>query len=292
MDYLKALERAILYIENHLEEDLKVEDAASAAGYSYYHLTRQFNALLGESVGSYIRKRRLAKAAKELLYTDKRIIDIALECGFESAEGFSRAFKALYNSSPVIYRKNRLDLFIGAKPQLDASRLAHMTHNITVHPTIVELPDIMAAGLRGCTTLNDNVLPELWARFSESAHHIPHKLPNGRGFGICEAANEGNTLYTMNGDMLFSEVAAIEVDSFSELPAPFVPKVLKAGRYAVFTHTGSLALLRDSFAYIWGTWFFVTGETLDGREDFELYDERFLGYDNPESQIDLYIPIL
>ena len=63
MDYLKALERAILYIENHLGEDIKVEDAAAAAGYSYYHFTRQFNALLGESVGSYIRKRRIAKAA-------------------------------------------------------------------------------------------------------------------------------------------------------------------------------------------------------------------------------------
>ena len=55
MDYLKALERAILYIENHLGEDIKVEDAAAAAGYSYYHFTRQFNALLGESVGSMAR---------------------------------------------------------------------------------------------------------------------------------------------------------------------------------------------------------------------------------------------
>ena len=68
MDYLKALERAILYIEHHLGEDIKVEDAAAAAGYSYYHFTRQFNALLGESVGSYIRKRRIAKAAKELRF--------------------------------------------------------------------------------------------------------------------------------------------------------------------------------------------------------------------------------
>lgn len=110
MDYLKALERAILYIENHLGEDLKAEDAACAAGYSYYHFTRQFNALLGENVGSYIRKRRLTKASKELLYTDKRILDIALDCGFESSESFSRAFKAMYRQSPVTYRKNRLDL--------------------------------------------------------------------------------------------------------------------------------------------------------------------------------------
>ncbi len=292
MDYLKALECAILYIENHLGEDIKVEDAAAAAGYSYYHFTRQFNALLGESVGSYIRKRRIAKAAKELLYTDRRILDIALDCGFESAESFSRAFKSLYLTSPVSYRKNRLDLFIGSKPQLEGERLTHITKNLTVHPVIVELPDIMAAGLRGSTTLNDNVLPGLWAAFMEMSHQIPHQIPGGRGFGICEACGQGNTLYSMNGDVLFSEVAAVEVSSFDGLPAPFVPKLIKGGRYAVFTHTGSLSLLQDSYSYIWGTWFLGTNEKLDAREDFEVYDQRFSGYDNPESQIDLYIPIL
>ena len=291
MDYLKALERAILYIENHLGEDIKVEDAAAAAGYSYYHFTRQFNALLGESVGSYIRKRRIAKAAKELLYTDRRILDIALDCGFESAESFSRAFKSLYLTSPVSYRKNRLDLFIGSKPQLEGERLTHITKNLTVHPVIVELPDIMAAGLRGSTTLNDNVLPGLWAACMEMSHQIPHQIPGGRGFGICEACGQGNTLYSMNGDVLFSEVAAVEVSSFDGLPAPFVPKIIKGGRYAVFTHTGSLSLLQDSYSYIWGTWFLGTNEKLDAREDFEVYDQRFSGYDNPESQIDLYIPI-
>lgn len=290
MDYLKSLEHAILYIENHLDEDLRVEDAANAAGYSYYHFTRQFNALLGESVGSYIRKRRLAKAAKELLYSDARILDIALNCGFESSESFSRAFKLQYQVSPAAYRKNRLDLFIGSKPRLDRSHLTHITRNLTVRPAIVELPDIRAAGLRGDTTLNDNVLPGLWAAFLEIVGQIPHKTPGGRGFGICEAAENGNTLYTMNGDALFSEVAAVEVDIFEGLPSPFVPKTL-GGRYAVFTHTGSLSLLAESFSYIWGTWFLVTDEKLDEREDFELYDERFLGYDHPDSQIDLYIPI-
>lgn len=149
----------------------------------------------------------------------------------------------------------------------------------------------MAAGLRGSTTLNDNELPDLWARFNTISHQIPHQIPGGRGLGICEAYTEGNSLYTMNGDKLFSEVAAVEVDSFDHLPAPFVPKIIRGGRYAVFTHTGSLSLLQKSFSYIWGTWFLTTSERLDVREDFELYDQRFLGYDNPESQVDLYIPI-
>lgn len=291
MDYLKALEKAIIYIETHLGEDMEVEDVARTAGYSYYHLTRQFSAVLGESVGRYIKRRRLADAAKKLIYTDRRIIDIAMESGFGSAEGFSRAFKAVYKISPNNYRKNRLDLFISAKEKLEPELLRHRVENITVHPKIVELPDIKAAGLRGQTTLKDNVLPQLWQQFRMAVQKIPNQTINGRIFGICEACEEGNNIYTMNDDVLFSEVAAIEVDGFDGLPEPFVPKILIGGRYAVFTHKGSLTFLKKTFDYIWGTWFLSTKETLDCREDFELYDERYLGYDHPDPQIDIYIPI-
>ena len=81
------------------------------------------------------------------------------------------------------------------------------------------------------------------------------------------------------------------MDSFQDLPPQFVKKVLPAGRCAVFTHRGSLRMLPQTFEYIWGTWFLETEEELDSREDFELYDNRFLGYDHPDSEVDLYIPI-
>lgn len=81
------------------------------------------------------------------------------------------------------------------------------------------------------------------------------------------------------------------MSSFDGVPEGVVTKVLKAGRYAVFTHRGSLSMLRRTFDYIWGTWFLTTREEVDGREDFELYDERFLGYDHPDSEVDLYIPV-
>ena len=282
----------MLYVESHLGEEITVEEVARAAGYSYYHLTRQFSAVLGESVGSYIKKRRLADAAKKLLYTDKRVLDIALENGFGSPEAFSRVFKAAYKVSPHAYRKNRLDLFIAAKDGLSPRQLRHRAQNVTVHPKIVELPVIQAAGLRGQTTLRDNVLPQLWQRFNAVAHRIPNRPANGRGFGICEACSEGNSLAVMNRDVLFSEVAAAEVDSFDGLPKDFVPKQIGGGRYAVFTHRGSTALVQDTFNYIWGTWFLSTRETLADREDFELYDHRYLGYDHPDSELDIYIPIV
>lgn len=290
MNYRKALERAVIYIEANLSEDIRVEDVAKAAGYSYYHLNRQFFALLGESIGSYIKKRRLANAAKRLLYTEERIIDIAVDSGFESSEAFSRAFKAIYQVSPQIYRKNRLDVCVGSKERLDQGLLQHLISNVTVHPQIVTMPEIKVTGIRGETTLSDIKLRELWNQVNHMHRDIPHLVEGGRGFGICEACNE-NTLYTMNDWVLFTEVAGYEVDSFEDLPPQFVRKILPAGKYAVFTHRGSLRMLPQTFDYIWGTWFLTTDEELDWREDFELYDNRFLGYDHPESEIDLYIPI-
>ncbi|MDK2965349.1 AraC family transcriptional regulator [Lacrimispora sp.] len=290
MKYRKALERAVIYIEANLSEDIRVEDVAKAAGYSYYHLNRQFFALLGESIGSYIKKRRLANAAKRLLYTEERIIDIAVDSGFESSEAFSRAFKAIYQVSPQIYRMNRLDACVGSKERLDQGLLQHLISNVTVHPQIVTMPEIKVAGIRGETTLSDIKLRELWNQVNHMHRDIPHLVEGGRGFGICEACNE-NTLYTMNDWVLFTEVAGYEVDSFEDLPPQFVRKILPAGKYAVFTHRGSLRMLPQTFDYIWGTWFLTTDEELDWREDFELYDNRFLGYDHPESEIDLYIPI-
>lgn len=291
MNYLDTLERAIIYIEGHLGEPIKVEDVAHEAGYSYYHLTRQFQAVLGENIGSYIKGRRLAEAAKRLVYTDQRIIDIAMEFGFESSESFSRAFKDMYRMSPSVYRKNRLDLMVSNKERLGWELIRHRSSQITVHPKIVELSDFRVAGLRGKTTLRENVVPRLWREFMAIHDQVPHAIKGGLGVGVCEACSEENSLLAMNDDVTFSEVVGIQVDSFEGLEAPFVGKWVKGGRYAVFTHKGSLGTLRKTFDYIWGTWAFNTKEVLDEREDFEGYDERFLGYDHPESVMEIYIPV-
>lgn len=91
MQQLSPLERAIEYIEEHLDENIGLSDVSRETGYSYCHMTRLFSSVLGESVGRYINRRRLYNASKKLIYTDQRVITIALEGGFESPEAFSRA---------------------------------------------------------------------------------------------------------------------------------------------------------------------------------------------------------
>ncbi|GAB2027032.1 AraC family transcriptional regulator [Lactovum odontotermitis] len=297
MDYRDALVQTVSYIENHLSDDIKVEEVAKAAGYSYYHLNRQFAAILGEGIGGYIRKRRLAEAAKHLLYySDEKIIDVAMESSFESAEAFSRTFKNVYGVSPQAYRQNRLDILLSRKYPLDSGRIEHLSRNVTVHPRIVELPEIKAVGLRGEASMQINrEIIKLWEKANRLFLHLPNRIPNGRAFGISEFC-DGNTLHTMTTEIMFPVVAAAEVSSFAGIPEEFARKIIPGGRYAVFTHRGTLTRLMQSFDYIWGTWSLQlkmkSGEAIDdAREAFEMYDARFLGYDHPDSEVDLYIPM-
>lgn len=161
MDYLKSLENAIEYIEENLDGVLITEEIAKSACYSLNHLAHIFTAVIGEPIGSYIQKRRLSNSCKKLLYTDKRIIDIAMESGFSSSEAYSRAFKSLYSISPIIYRKNKADLYTGSKKMLDRESLKHLAEKITIKPQIVELDRIFVAGIRGKTSTHYNILPDL-----------------------------------------------------------------------------------------------------------------------------------
>lgn len=286
MEYLEAFERAIIYMENHLDEGVSVHEVAKASGYSYYHFTRIFQSVLGESIGNYLQKRRLSNAAQKLLYSDRKIIDIVVESGFNSPESFSRAFKSVYQVSPAAYRSNRLDVFLGNKKKIDRDFLRHISSNITIQPQIIRTDEIYVAGIRGMAEL-DHIFA-LWQQFGEKQSGIPNRHPSGRTFGICEYREDADMA---NYHMELSEVIGMEVVSYDNLPPGTVTKTIPAGNFAVFTHRGSLADILKTYQYIWGTWALLTDERIDERDDFELYDKRFAGRENKDSEIDIYIPI-
>ena len=103
MPYLKMLQHILTYIDEHLHEELHAECLAAKAGFSTYHFCRVFRWGVGYSVMEYVRLRRLAFAVAELS-TPRKIIDIALEYGFETHSGFSKAFRRHFGCSPETYR--------------------------------------------------------------------------------------------------------------------------------------------------------------------------------------------
>ena len=89
---IKAVSRMQHYIETHLDEAITLEGIADAAGYSKYHAVRIFKELTGRTPFETIRALRLTKAAQALQSCQGKVVDVAVSTGFDSHDGFTRAF--------------------------------------------------------------------------------------------------------------------------------------------------------------------------------------------------------
>ena len=91
--YERRINGVVSYICAHLDEPLTVELLSEVAGFSKFHLHRQFTEYSGFTVSHFVRLTRLKRAAYQLAFDPKRrIIDVALEAGFSAPESFARAF--------------------------------------------------------------------------------------------------------------------------------------------------------------------------------------------------------
>lgn len=110
MDQLSSMNNAMLYIEEHLTEDIDYSEVSRIAYCSEYHFRRMFSFLSGISLSEYVRRRRLTLAALDLRDSGVRIIDAAVKYGYSSADSFSRAFQSLHGILPSEVRNENTQL--------------------------------------------------------------------------------------------------------------------------------------------------------------------------------------
>ena len=84
MEWIRTLQKAIDYVEEHLLEEIRFDDVAGQLNLSPYEFHRAFSFLSGMTLNTYVRNRRLSLAGQELAKTDKKVVDIAMKYGFES----------------------------------------------------------------------------------------------------------------------------------------------------------------------------------------------------------------
>jgi AraC-like DNA-binding protein/DNA gyrase inhibitor GyrI len=108
MSYVKSVQRAIDYIEEHIEENIDPVSIAAEAYISVAQLYRVFYALTGHPVKDYIRKRRMSVAAESLRNSTRTVEEIAWESGFEYYHSFAKAFKKIVGLTPSAYRNAEL----------------------------------------------------------------------------------------------------------------------------------------------------------------------------------------
>lgn len=110
MDWIIGMQKAIDYIEDHLTETIDYDVVAAQSYSSSYHFQRVFSILCGFTVGEYIRNRRLTLAGAELAVGDAKVLDVALKYGYESPDGFAKAFQKFHGLLPSQARSNGSNL--------------------------------------------------------------------------------------------------------------------------------------------------------------------------------------
>lgn len=112
MSKIEAVRDMQTYIEKHLCEKITLADLARISNYSPWHSYRIFIEYLKLSPSDYTRRLKLSKSALELRDKKKKIIDIAYEYGYESVDGYQRAFYKEFGANPLEYAKNPFPICI------------------------------------------------------------------------------------------------------------------------------------------------------------------------------------
>ena len=286
MKYEDRIQRSVDYIDAHLTDPLDLAAIASESGYSLSHFYRVFPAITGFSVKEFVRNKRLAMAARRLVASKDRILDIAVECAFDSQEVFTRAFSALYGCTPGGYRKNRknsIDVFDrmdefarqmesrGQRPPLEIPVKAEVVYRDRMHLAGMEIQTGVAENI------DQSTIPAFW-----DTVFVPrlNEIQNRVSIDTIIAYEVSDPL---TDDLL--HMASVEV-TMPEAPQGMVVRSLEPGYYAAFTPQRPLdpfeysALVR----YAYGEWFPMSGCEIRADFSLDLYIHRL----NPDGQPYLY----
>ncbi len=285
METWKCLQKALDYIEEHLEEKLTLEDVADVANYSPWHFHRLFKAYVGKGVGEYIRLRKLSKASAELVFTTRPIVDIASKYTFESQAAFTRAYQSCFGVTPGKVRRKLKTVHSFLPVRLEHTKTIRKGEQL-MKTRITERDEFTVVGMDCFCSQNNNTIPQLWEKFNKYMNVIPNMKECKAALGICVSDVEHVT-----PDTEFRYIASMEVEKVDELPEGMVAYTVPGGTYLVLEHVGALDTLPQSYDYAYKTWFSENEEYgPTGFHDFEVYDERFK-FGQEDSIMEIWIPI-
>lgn len=104
--HLERLKTAVNYIEAHYQEPIRIQDAALECGYSESHFMRWFKQMTGTSFIRYLNRYRLEHAFSKLRTTEKTVLEISEESGFDNLSNFNRQFKKQFGVTPRELRES------------------------------------------------------------------------------------------------------------------------------------------------------------------------------------------
>lgn len=276
-DYDKRIARVTDAIMRDPTSLRTLDDWAALANFSPYHFHRIYRALQGECVSDTIRRAKLTRAALQLTTTDRRIVDIALDAGYESAQAFARAFKSFASASPTDFRLAHRDLaeFPAPTPTIVTRK------NELMNVEIIDRAPLRAYALQHNGPVGS--IPEVWEKLWRWVVQNGLVAKALHPVGVCFGDPETPSSFRYYAGLAFPE----DVTPSGEVQPLDIP----GGRYASYRHIGPYSGLNGAFQKLYGQWLPSSGYEPDDRPSLEIY--RNTPYNTaPEALItDVLIPV-
>lgn len=278
-EYAARMHRVLAHIDEHIDAPLDLARLARVAHFSEFHFHRLFAAWMGETLGDYVRRRRLAVAAQRLLAQPRLpVLAAALSVGWGSGEAFARAFKAHFGCSASQWRQQMRKLGQAQRNPGQAPDFAPPEHGDSIHGpeepamTPVHLIDrapVRIAYLRHLGAYGPPI-HDFWMN-QVSPWMAAHALFGRPRYGI----SHDDPSITAPQHCRYD--AGVEVDEgFVPGPGVFIA-TLPGGRYASLAFEGTSEQMGAAWQYLLRNWLGDSGLQLDARPCFEHYpvDARY-----------------
>ncbi|MBM7620134.1 AraC family transcriptional regulator [Bacillus tianshenii] len=287
MTWVDSIQSAIEYMEEHLLEDITIEDIAKEANISVFHFQRSFTILTDTSVGEYLRRRRLTLAGKELLTTDQRVIDLAYKYGYDTPEAFTKAFRRQHGATPSDIRKRtgKLQSYNRLVIQVTLKGAEPMKYSV------VEKEAFRIVGVKrefSCIgEENQKGIPKLWDEVNgngtcDRLFELNDGVVKGV-LGVCDGSSEEKR---RNKVMDYWVAASFD----GEVPSGMESMEIPASKWVVFEVHGPMPVaMQNAWKQIYSEWFPSNRYEHAGTPEFELYTAE--DPSSPDLYSEIWIPV-
>jgi AraC family transcriptional regulator len=244
--------RVLVHIQDHLDEPLPLDELAGVASFSAWHFHRIFRGMVGESVKEHVRRLRLERAAQRLKASDRAVLDIALEAGYETHESFTRAFAAMFEASPSAFRA-------GAQ----MSRPVGNGSGTPLEVSVRRIGPLRVAFVRHVGPFDE--VGSAWQKLMMWAGRNGLLGPGVRMLGIVQDDPDITAPEKLRYD------AALVVSSSVTASGEIGIQDVGPGEYAVALHAGPYNTLGQTYARMCGEWLPGSGRELASAAAVEFY---------------------
>ncbi|HLW22056.1 MAG TPA: AraC family transcriptional regulator [Sphaerochaetaceae bacterium] len=248
---LERLNRTIDYIEEHLSDELSVEELETITGNSLYHFNKVFLYLSGYTLKEYIRTRRLSEANRALL-EGASVTTVAFTYGYNSLDGFTRAFKKWSGILPSEVQSKGF-----SKTTQRLTFTITVTGGDTMECRIVEMPAFNFVGVSKRVPMqfegiNQEIVKLAQSITSEQGAYM-HSLQNMEPYEIVNVSYDADENFMKEEGDLTHLIGVLTTEDTIE---PLLDKIpVEAMSWAVFPNEGPFpATLQNTMAQVYAQW--------------------------------------